>query len=119
MSHFRMARVAEEIKRELAQMIRDEIKDPRVKGLISVTHVEVTNDFKNAKIFVSMLADEEQIKNALRGLDNASGYLRSELAKKLQLRFTPELVFKFDQSLAYGDKINKIISTFTHDEGVD
>ena len=112
MSAHRMVRVAEEIKRELSQMIREELKDPRVKGLISITHVDVTNDFKIAKIYVSQLTkDPEQAKATLLGLEKAGGYLRSELAGRLRLRFTPELVFKMDQSIEYGAKINTILSS--------
>lgn len=109
MTNFRTTRIAEEIKRELSQMIRDEIKDPRVKGLISVTHIDVTNDLKYAKVFVSMFADKDGAKKSLKGLISASGYLRSELAKRLNLRYTPELLFKQDSSIEYGAKINKIL----------
>ena len=117
MSNHRTARISEEIKREISQMIRDEIKDPRVKGLISVTQVETTNDFRYAKIYVSMFSSPEESKNALLGLEKASGYLRSELAKRLSLRYTPELLFKMDHSMEYGFKINKIIAELSTGEG--
>jgi len=110
MSHHRTARISEEIKRELSQMIREELKDPRVKGLISITQVETTNDLRYAKVYVSILSDPEESKLSLRGLEKAGGYLRSELAKRLQLRYTPELLFKMDSSLEYGSKINRILS---------
>lgn len=110
MTKYRISRIAEEIKREVAQMIRDEIKDPRVTGLISVTQVEVTNDLSIAKIYISLLADEEKRKSCLQGLEKASGYIRTELGKRLKLRFTPELVFKMDESIAYGAKISKILA---------
>lgn len=117
MPNYRIARISEEIKRELAQMIRDEIKDPRVKGLISITRAEVTNDLRYAKVFVSILADEAERPDSLQGLAKASGYMRSELARRLQLRYTPELIFKLDDSIAYGSKINEIISGFKQNEG--
>jgi len=110
MPNHRTARISEEIKRELSQMIREEVKDPRVKGLISVTHVEATNDMRYAKVFVSILSDAETSKLTMQVLEKAAGYLRSELAKRLQLRYTPELLFKSDSSLAYGSKINQILS---------
>lgn len=116
MANHRSVRVAEEIKREISQMIRDDLKDPRLKGLISVTHVEATNDLRYAKIFVSMFSQENDEKSAFTALEKASGYLRSELAKRLQLRYTPELIFKFDESIQYGDKINKIISNINKSE---
>ncbi len=119
MTNHRTARISEEIKKELSQMIRDEIKDPRVKGLISITHVEVSKDLRYAKVFVSQLAGEEEEKSTLKGLENAGGYLRSELAKRLQLRMTPELIFKPDSSMEYGAKINTILSSFNQKEGAD
>jgi ribosome-binding factor A len=110
--------VAEEIKRELSLMIRDEMKDPRVKGLISVTHVEVTNDLRYAKVYISILsANQEEQNQTLQALEGAGGYLRSELAKRLQLRYTPELIFKFDDSIQYGAKINEILAGFNKKEG--
>lgn len=110
MSERRLARVAEEIKRELSQMIREELKDPRIRGLISVTGVEVTNDLRYAKVYLSMLAEEEERQMSMKLLERAGGYLRSELAKRLRIRYTPELIFKYDPSIAYGTKINKILS---------
>jgi ribosome-binding factor A len=116
MTNHRIARISEELKRELSQMIREEIKDPRVKGLISITRADVTNDLRYAKVYVSILSQEEQHADTLLGLEKASGYLRSELAQRLQLRYTPELIFKLDDSIAYGTKINKIISGFKNEE---
>ncbi|MCR4440924.1 MAG: 30S ribosome-binding factor RbfA [Peptococcaceae bacterium] len=117
MSGHRLARIAEEVKKELSQMIREEIKDPRVKGLISITHVEITSDLRYAKVYVSMFANENESERSFKGLEKASGYLRSELAKRLQLRFTPELIFKPDNSIAYGSKINKIIAEMKSGKG--
>jgi len=106
----RKDRVGEEIKRELAILIRDEIKDPRVNGLVSVTHVEVSKDIRYASIYVSCLGDEEKQKNTLAGLKQAAGYLRSELANRLTLRYTPELIFKFDHSIEEGARINQLLA---------
>lgn len=117
MSSHRTARISEEIKRELSQMIREDLKDPRVKGLISITHVDVTNDLRYAKVFVSALGDSEQNRDIIKGLDKAGGYLRSELAKRLQLRFTPELTFKHDSSIEYGSKISRILADIQQEEG--
>jgi len=115
MSSHRTAKISEEIKKELSQMIREEVKDPRVKGLISVTHVEATNDLRYAKVFISILSDPEISKITMLALEKAGGYLRSELAKRLQLRYTPELLFKLDSSLEYGSKINQILSEINDD----
>ncbi len=117
MSERRTAKISEEIKRELSSMIMNELKDPRVKGLVSITHVDVTNDLRFAKVYVSVFADEESRNSALKGLSKASGYLRSELAKRLRLRYTPELIFKIDNSIEYGSKINKMLSEIGNDVG--
>lgn len=117
MSSHRTAKIAEEIKRELSQMIREEMKDPRVKGLISITQVEVTNDLRYAKVYVSQLGDDQEMAATLKALEKASGYLRSELARRLQLRATPEPLFKPDRSMEYGARINKILTEVGQKEG--
>lgn len=105
----RSRRVAEEIKKEIAQIIRDGIKDPRVRGLLTVTNVEVSDDIRYAKIFVSYFGEDEGKDEAIKVLTKASGFIRSELAGRLRLRYTPELTFKFDESIAYGAKISELI----------
>ncbi|MGI6606227.1 MAG: 30S ribosome-binding factor RbfA [Peptococcia bacterium] len=118
MPNHRLSKIGEEIKRDLSVMIRDELKDPRVKGLISVTHVDVTNDLRYAKVYVSIMSDEaEERKTTLLALEKAGGYLRSELAQRMKLRYTPELLFKLDDSIEYGAKINEIIAGFKQTEG--
>ena len=99
----RIGRINEEIQRELAALIPT-VKDPRVSGMISVTAVETTPDLKFAKIYVSALdkGGEEQV---LRGLKSASGYLRRELGRSLNLRYTPELTFVRDDSIDQGAHI--------------
>ena len=103
-------RVAEEIKREIVDIIRTEIKDPRVDGLVSVTDVEVTNDLSYAKIFVSKYGSAESREEARKDLEKAAGFIRSELSKRLKLRYMPELIFVLDDSLEYGAKIEKILN---------
>lgn len=110
-------RVAEEIKREIITIIRNDIKDPRVDGLVSVTDVEVTTDLSYAKIYVSKYGDDLQRDEALQGLEKASGYIRSELSKRLKLRYMPELIFKLDDSLAYGAKIETILNDINNNKG--
>ena len=96
----RIGRINEEIQRELAELIR-QLKDPRVQTLISITRVDTTPDLRYAKVYISVL-DEARSKDAMRGLRSASGWLRRELGSRLQLRYTPELVFTLDDSLKYG-----------------
>ena len=104
----RLGRIDEEYKKELSQIIGYELKNPNVTGMISVTKVKVTNDLKFAKVYVSIL-NSKNIKDTLAGLKKSSGYIRSELAKRVNLRNTPELIFELDDSIEYGAKIDSIL----------
>lgn len=104
----RLGRIEEQYKKELSQIVGYELKNPNVTGLISVTKVKVTNDLKYAKVYVSIL-NAKSLKNTLAGLKKSSGFIRSELAKRVNLRNTPELVFELDDSLEYGAKIDTIL----------
>ena len=110
MASNRIGRINEEIQKELASALR-ELKDPRVQAtMISITHVETTPDLRYAKVYASFL-QEEKAKEALKGLKSASGYLRRELGRALQLRYTPELVWTLDDSITYGAKMMKLINS--------
>lgn len=104
----RLGRIDEEYRKEISQIIGYELKNPNVTGLISVTKVKVTNDLKFAKVYVSIL-NSKNIKDTLAGLKKSSGYIRSELAKRINLRNTPELIFELDDSIEYGAKIDSIL----------
>ena len=104
----RLGRIDEEYRKELSQIIGYELKNPNVTGLISVTKVKVTSDLKYAKVYVSVL-NSKNIKDTLAGLKKSSGYIRSELAKRVNLRNTPELIFELDDSIEYGAKIDSIL----------
>ena len=105
MASNRIGRINEEIQRELADQLR-RLKDPRVSqvGMVSITRVDTTGDLRYSKIYVSVL-DKNQEKDVLKGLKSASGFLRRELGHALQLRYTPELQFIADDSIAYGAHI--------------
>ena len=106
----RIGRINEEIQRELSELLRN-VKDPRVrKTMISVTRVDTTSDLRYAKVFVSVY-DKEQSKEVFKGLKAAGGYLRHELAERLTLRYTPELVWTEDHSITYGARILDILAT--------
>jgi len=107
MASNRIGRINEEIQRELATLIRN-VKDPRVTGMISVTAVETTPDLRYAKVFVSVL-DKGDTKEVIKGLKSAAGYLRRELGHTLNLRYTPELSFVADDSMAKGAHILGLI----------
>lgn len=109
-------RINMEVQRELSEIIRSEIKDPRVAGaMITVVSVEVTPDLKYCKAFISVLGDQEKAKDAILGLKNAVGYIRRELARRINLRNTPELTFILDQSIEYGVNMSRLIDEVTKD----
>lgn len=95
-------RVSGEVRRELSEIIRTEIKDPRVGSLVSVTDVYVAPDLKTCKAYISTLGSKEDIESAVAGLKSAAGFIRRELAHRLNLRNTPEITFIADESIAYG-----------------
>lgn len=98
----RIERISEEMRKALADAMRD-VKDPRLQnGLVSVVRCEVTNDLRYAKCYISVLGSEEQAKEVMKGLRSASGWLRREAGRRLQLRYAPELVFSLDTSISHG-----------------
>lgn len=105
----RLNRIDEELRRELSRVICFELKNPSVTGMISVTKVKTTPDFKYAKVYVSIL-NSKNIKETMEGLKKSSGFMRSQLAKNVNLRITPELVFEIDDSIQNGMKIDSIIN---------
>ncbi len=104
----RIDRVNEEFRRELSYIIDQKLKNSNITGMISVTKVKVTTDLKYAKVYVSIY-NAKNIKDTLAGLKKASGFIRTELAKKINLRNTPELIFELDDSLEYGARIDSIL----------
>ena len=110
MASNRIERINEQIQRELADLIRN-LKDPRVQDtMISITRVEATPDLRYAKVYASFL-QEDRAADAMKGLKSASGYLRRELSRNMQLRYTPELVWELDDSITYGAKMLKLINS--------
>lgn len=110
----RMARVNEELKRELSNIINYEVKNSNVTGMISVTRVKTSPDLKYARVSVSIL-NSKNVKQTLAGLKAASGFMRSRIAEKMNMRVTPELVFELDESLVYGEKIDTILERIMKD----
>ncbi len=104
----RLNRIDEEYRKELSTIIDRELKNPNITGMISVTKVKVTNDLKYAKVYVSIL-NSKNIENTMQGLKKSSGFIRTELAKRVNLRNTPELIFEIDDSIEYGARIDSII----------
>lgn len=106
-------RINMEVQRELSQIIRSEIKDPRIHPLTSVVAVEVTPDLKYCKAYISVLGDEEAGKATIEGLRSAASFVRRELAHRVNLRNTPEIKFILDQSIEYGVNMSKLIDEVT------
>ena len=106
-------RINMEVQRELIEIIRREIKDPRIHTMTSVVSVQVTPDLKYCKAYISVLGDEEAGKSTIEGLRSAEGYIRRELARRVNLRNTPEVKFILDQSIEYGVHMTRLIDQVT------
>lgn len=111
----RLNRINEELKKEISQIISFELKNPEATGLISVTKVKVTPDLKYAKVYISLLNSKNEEKT-IEAIHNASGFIRSLIAKRINLRITPELVFEKDDSMEYGMKIDSILKDLNKGE---
>ena len=111
----RLNRINEELKKEISQIISFELKNPDATGLISVTKVKITPDLKYAKVYVSLLNTKSETKT-LEALKTSSGFIRSLIAKRINLRITPELVFEKDDSMEYGMKIDSILKDLKKEE---
>jgi ribosome-binding factor A len=110
----RLNRIDEEMKKEISHIIANDLKNPNVTGLISVTKVKVTPDLKFAKVYVSIL-NAKNTKGTLANLKKSAGFVRTELAKKMNLRITPEIIFELDDSMEYGAKIDSILKDIMKD----
>lgn len=107
-SNQRAARVGDQMREIIAELLRDEVKDPRI-GFVSVVKVEVSSDLRHAKVHVSVLGGEQEKKETLKGLSSATGFLRSEVAQRLRLRYAPELHFVLDESIEHGQRIAQLL----------
>ena len=114
MSH-RANRVGEQMKKELRDNIGRKIKDPRI-GFVTVTDVQVTGDLQQAKVFISVLGDDEQKENTLKGLAKAKGFIRTEIGHRIRLRKTPEIIFEWDESVDYGNRIETLLHQLHTDD---
>lgn len=113
MSH-RPERLAEAIKKEVSDMIRDELKDPRI-GFATITSVDVSGDMRYAKIFISVFGEPEAQQKTIDALESARGFVRSELGRRIRLRYTPELSFKLDSSIQRGTRVIKLLDEVSGD----
>jgi len=116
MGQLRVEKVQEFIQQEVSKIILTEIKDPRI-GFVTVTRVEVSNDLRYAKIYVSLMGTPEEKANTMAGLKSALGYIRSEIGKRIRLRFVPEISFYVDESLEHASRIQELLRTIKQEEG--
>ncbi len=105
----RINRISEEMRKEISAIIQNEIKDPRLPQLVSITSVKVTKDLKYAKVFVSVLGDEAQKNNAIIALKSAAGFIRREVGHRMKIRYTPEIQFELDDSIEHGIFISNLL----------
>ena len=115
MAH-RIERVNSLIRQEISELLQRQVKDPRLGNFIAVTEVSTSADLKYAKVFVSHIGSEEEKQETLNVLASASGFLRRELARRLKLRYTPELSFQWDDSIEHGDHLLQLIDGVTSEE---
>ncbi len=115
---YRPERVREFIKEQVGEIIQQSLKDPRI-GFVSVTAVEVSADLRHAKVFVSVLGDAQAKADTMAGLQSAQGYVRSQLGRRLQMRFSPEVLFRLDDSIERGTRVVSLIRKVTEGPGDD
>ena len=115
----RAERVSNLIRKEISEMLLEQVHDPRLKGLISITEVTTTDDLKNTKVFVSILGNESEKDEVLKGFGSASGYFRSQLSRRLLLRQVPELSFHIDDSIERGTRLLSLIDRVVTQDAQD
>ena len=116
MVRLRVEKVQEQIQHEISNMLLRDVKDPRIQ-FVTVTGVELTDDMSQAKVFVSLYGPEDKQMEAWDALNRAKGYLRTEIARRIRLRFAPELVLEKDTSLEYGARIDSLLRQIKENEG--
>ncbi len=114
MDNTRTNRVAEQMKKEIGEIINQKLKDPRI-GFVTVTDLDLTNDLQHATVYVTVLGDETEKEESLIGLTKASGFVRSEVGKRIRLRKVPEIVFQFDEAHEHGNRIESILRKLKKD----
>ena len=115
MAH-RIERVNSLIRQEISELLQRQVKDPRLGNFIAVTEVFTSPDLKSAKVFVSHIGSEEEKQKTLSVLASASGFFRRELGKRMKLRYTPELIFQWDDSIERGDRLSQLIDRLPQSE---
>jgi ribosome-binding factor A len=105
----RINRISEEVKKEVSDIVKNEINDPRIAEFTSIIAAEVTRDLRYAKVFISVLGDDKVKKDTMQGLKSAAGFVRKEIGRRINLRYTPEIIFELDESIEKGIYMSKLI----------
>jgi len=116
MSQTRIERLNGALREEISDILRSELKDPRV-GFVSITRVDLTQDLRQARVYVSVLGPAEDREASLEGLKRAAGFVRSEVARRIRLRYAPEIIFRADDSIAHGVHIMRLLNQVKEEEG--
>ncbi len=111
----RALKVGDQILKEMSFILLDRVTDPRVKG-VTVTGIKLSNDLKRARVFFSVIGDENLIDKAQAGLDSAKGFIKREISSRMSLKYTPEIIFQYDSSLKYGSDMEKLFEKIKSDE---
>lgn len=112
----RVDRIRKALIKEISDIIQRHVKDPRISGIVSVTDIDLSSDYKYAKVYVSVYGTEEQKEQTMESLQDCSPYIRSEVGKRIRLRHTPELEFRIDDSLERGTRITDLIDKISRGE---
>ncbi|EJF1309690.1 30S ribosome-binding factor RbfA [Staphylococcus pseudintermedius] len=113
--NMRAERVGEQMKKELMDIINNKLKDPRV-GFLTITDVQPTNDLSLAKVYLTVLGSDKERKNTFKGLEKAKGFIKSEIGQRMRLRIVPDLQFEYDESIEYGNRIERLIQDLNHND---
>lgn len=119
MAKYRSGRINEEMKKEISNIIQNDIKDPRLSAMISVTKVDVTKDLRYAKVYVSIFGKDEEKQESLNALKSSSGFIRREIGHRINLRCTPEILIEVDNSIEYGMHIDKLLNSIKEKKNND
>ncbi|ELP8672288.1 30S ribosome-binding factor RbfA [Staphylococcus pseudintermedius] len=111
--NMRAERVGEQMKKELMDIINNKLKDPRV-GFLTITDVQPTNDLSLAKVYLTVLGSDKERENTFKGLEKAKGFIKSEIGQRMRLRIVPDLQFEYDESIEYGNRIERLIQDLNH-----
>ncbi|EGQ0289738.1 30S ribosome-binding factor RbfA [Staphylococcus pseudintermedius] len=113
--NMRAERVGEQMKKELMDIINNKLKDPRV-GFLTITDVQPTNDLSLAKVYLTVLGSDKERENTFKGLEKAKGFIKSEIGQRMRLRIVPDLQFEYDESIEYGNHIERLIQDLNHND---